>query len=172
MQAKPKRRRKSEDENSKQWQNHPAPVRGQLQVPAKAKVTPPGKMPRPKAHPTATPKSLSTAKPTGKRILEEPVEVAIPPPQNRSLGRAKRQASRRAQPSASTAHLRRTAGASPSREGRAQNVATSSESEASLPTTCKLKEISMNELSKIFIKQYPCAISDAHSVDAEDTGGV
>ena len=119
------------------------------QPPVKARVTTRGKEPTLKAPAKAKPNALSVAKPKGKGTFEEPEEAAMPPPQSPSFGRAKRQASRTSQPSTSFSKLSETGSAPTPSEVRAEQVGSSSDSEASLPTTSKSREISMNELSKL-----------------------
>ena len=58
-------------------------------------------------------------------------------------------------PSGSTANLSATASLPRPSEARVEDVISTSDSEVSLPTTSKLKEISVNELRKISTKLYP-----------------
>ena len=64
------------------------------QPPANMKVNSKGKEHTQKAPAKATPKSLSAAKPKGKRTLAETAEEAMLPPQSTPVGRVKLQPSR------------------------------------------------------------------------------
>ena len=104
----------------------------------------------------AVPKPSSVAKPKCKRTLGEPVAAAMPPPQSvPSVAPVKRQASRTAQPSTTTANMSVTEGAPTPTEARIEQIGSLSESEASLPTASKPKKISMAKLAKVSLKMYP-----------------
>ena len=118
------------------------------QPPAKTKDTQKGKAPTRKMPAKATPKLATAAKPKGKRTLEEAVEGAMPPPQSPcwtceapSVGAS--------QASTSTANVSATASVPRLCAVRAEQICSSSESDASLTTASKLKKISMSDLSNL-----------------------